>query len=69
MTRRIEALEIMKILQALLQGGIIEPKTAQNAVKEYINGDSNLLKGICLNPDIPMEYEPVLKGLRRYINF
>lgn len=67
MSKRIEALDLMKCLQPLTQVGIITAGESQTIVREYVAGNEKFLKNICLNPEIPMVYEPVIKKLRQYI--
>lgn len=63
MSRRIASMEVMKSLQPLLQGGIITPEQAKDACISFVAGDSDKIKNICLNPEIPMAYNQVLENI------
>lgn len=67
-TRRITAIKLMQDLQPFLQSGILPPKKAQEITVGYVQGRLELLRGLIYSPDIPMQYNGLVKRLQNYIN-
>ena len=66
-TNRIRSLELKKDLQPLSQGGIITAAQSKVIITQYANNNISELQKLCLNPKIPMSWEPVLEKLRQYL--
>ena len=67
MNRRIQSVQLMKLLQPFLQGGVLCAKNAKEIVDEYVSGNDAPLHNLITSPSLPMAYKNVAKQLNNFI--